>query len=171
MSVLLVCMYAGICIHKCPQTHLCGYVAHARADFIFAQQFQFYSGLVSWNNYGMLTCSDVCVSWCMYLCMYMHVCMWYCVYVWMCSCVYTCTNTAIPIIIEGRFQVIQRFFSSKLVLKTVESCFVALNYYGNGSMCVCVHVCILAQIHTHIHTYMRAYIHAYMHTQAESMKF
>ncbi len=42
--------------------------------------------------------------------------------------------TAIPIIIEGLFQVFQRFASSKLVLKTVESCFVTLNYYGNGSM-------------------------------------
>jgi hypothetical protein len=42
-------------------------------------------------------------------------------------------STAIPIIIEGRFQVFQRFSSSKLVLKTVESCFAALNYYGNGS--------------------------------------
>ncbi len=42
--------------------------------------------------------------------------------------------TAIPIIIEGRFQLFQRFSSSKLVPKTVESCFVALNYYGNGSM-------------------------------------
>jgi hypothetical protein len=42
--------------------------------------------------------------------------------------------TAIPIIIEGQFQAFQRFSSSKLVLKTVESCFVALNYYGNGSM-------------------------------------
>ncbi len=34
---------------------------------------------------------------------------------------------------RGQFQVFQRFSSSKLVLKTVESCFVALNYYGNGS--------------------------------------
>jgi hypothetical protein len=42
-------------------------------------------------------------------------------------------STAIPIIFEGRFQVFQRFSSNKLVLKTVESCFVALNYYGNGS--------------------------------------
>ncbi len=41
--------------------------------------------------------------------------------------------TAIPIIIEGQFQAFQRFSSSKLVLKTVESCFAALNYYGNGS--------------------------------------
>ncbi len=46
-------------------------------------------------------------------------------------------NTAIPIIFEGQFQVLQRFSSSKLVLKTVESCFMALNYYGNGSN-VCV---------------------------------
>jgi hypothetical protein len=36
-------------------------------------------------------------------------------------------------IIEGQFQVFQRFSSSKLVLKTVESCFSALNYYENGS--------------------------------------
>jgi hypothetical protein len=43
-------------------------------------------------------------------------------------------HTAIPIIIEGQFQVFQLFSSSKLVLKTVESCFVALNYYGNGSI-------------------------------------
>jgi hypothetical protein len=42
-------------------------------------------------------------------------------------------HTAITIMIEGRFQVFQQFSSSKLVLKTVESCFAALNYYGNGS--------------------------------------
>ncbi len=41
--------------------------------------------------------------------------------------------TAIPIIIEGQFQGFQRFSSSKLVLQTVESCFAALNYSGNGS--------------------------------------
>jgi hypothetical protein len=41
--------------------------------------------------------------------------------------------TAILIIIEGQLQVFQRFSSSKLVLKTVESCFMALNYCGNGS--------------------------------------
>ncbi len=42
-------------------------------------------------------------------------------------------GTAIPIIIEGQFQIFQRFSRSKLVLKAVESCFMALNYYGNGS--------------------------------------
>ncbi len=42
-------------------------------------------------------------------------------------------HAAILIIIEGLFQDFQRFSSSKLALKTVESCFVALNYYGNGS--------------------------------------
>ncbi len=36
-------------------------------------------------------------------------------------------------IIEGRFQVFVRCSSSKLVPKTVEICFVALNYHGNGS--------------------------------------
>ncbi len=45
-------------------------------------------------------------------------------------------SAAILIIIEGQFQGIQRLSSSKLVLKTVESCFVALNYCENGSsMC------------------------------------
>ncbi len=44
-----------------------------------------------------------------------------------------CTPTAILMIIEGQFQTFQRFSSGKLVLKAVESCFVALNYYENGS--------------------------------------
>jgi hypothetical protein len=43
------------------------------------------------------------------------------------------TRTAILMIIEGQFQAFQQFSSSKLVLKSVESCFVALNYYENGS--------------------------------------
>ncbi len=58
-------------------------------------------------------------------------------------------GTAIPIIIEGRFQNFQRFSSGNLVLITVESCFVALNHYGNGStmyrsVCVCMYeyICI-----------------------------
>jgi hypothetical protein len=37
--------------------------------------------------------------------------------------------TAILIIIEGQLQGFQRFSGSKLVLRTVESCFEALNYY------------------------------------------
>jgi hypothetical protein len=56
------------------------------------------------------------------------------IYIYIYICVHIYIHTAIPIIIEGRFQVSQRFSSSKLVLKAVESCFVALNYYGNGSM-------------------------------------
>jgi hypothetical protein len=48
--------------------------------------------------------------------------------------VWSVLDTAILTIIEGRFQVFQRFPSSKLALKTVASCFVALNYYENGSM-------------------------------------
>ncbi len=35
--------------------------------------------------------------------------------------------TAILTIIEGQFQIFQRFSSSKLVQKTAERCFVALN--------------------------------------------
>ncbi len=43
-------------------------------------------------------------------------------------------HTAILIVFEGHFQVFQRFSSSsQLVLQTVESCFVALNYDENGS--------------------------------------
>jgi hypothetical protein len=49
-------------------------------------------------------------------------------------------HTAILIIIKGQFQVFQRFSSSKLVLKTVESRFAALNYYENGSMHDLMHV-------------------------------
>ncbi len=42
-------------------------------------------------------------------------------------------RAAFRIIIEGRIEFFQRFSSSKLVLKTVESRFAALNYYENGS--------------------------------------
>jgi hypothetical protein len=41
-------------------------------------------------------------------------------------------RTAILTIIEGQFQVFQRFSSSKLILQTVESCFGALNYHENA---------------------------------------
>ena len=34
---------------------------------------------------------------------------------------------------EGRFDIFQRFLSNKLELKTVESRFIALHYYKNGS--------------------------------------
>jgi hypothetical protein len=43
-------------------------------------------------------------------------------------------STAVPIIFEGQFQVFQLFSSSKhdskLVLKTIESCFAALNHHS-----------------------------------------
>jgi hypothetical protein len=42
-------------------------------------------------------------------------------------------STAILKIIEGQFKIFQRFPSSKLVLKAVENCFVALNQHENGS--------------------------------------
>ncbi len=49
-------------------------------------------------------------------------------------------HSAILIIIERQLQDFQRFSSSKLVLKTIESRFAALNYYENGSCgcCCCV---------------------------------
>ncbi len=50
--------------------------------------------------------------------------------------------TAIPIITGGQFQAFQRFSSGKLVLKAVESCFVALNYYGNGSIMLLLSLCM-----------------------------
>ncbi len=105
--------------------------------------------------YAYVSCMCVCTYVCMCVCMYgryiadieaettkrcilevcicihfMYVCMHICMhtaYLWV-------IYTAIPIIIEGQFQVFQRFSSSELVLKAVESCFVALDYYGNGSM-------------------------------------
>ena len=45
---------------------------------------------------------------------------------------------AVLIIIESQFPAFQRFSSSKLVLRTVESCFVALNDYENGSKLIMV---------------------------------
>jgi hypothetical protein len=86
--------------------------------------------------------------------------------------------TAILIIIEGQLQVFQRFSSSKLVLKTVESCFMALNHYGNGSKTWCqstvldsevsnLYTCILfAYIHYYtyiIHTYVVIYTYVKIH--------
>ncbi len=46
------------------------------------------------------------------------------------------SHTAILIIIEGQLQVFQQFSSSKLVIKTVESCYTALNYYENSAMLI-----------------------------------
>ncbi len=82
---------------------------------------------------------------CMYVCMYacMHVCMcvymYVCMYVSMCVCVCIVAYshgqivTAILVVFEGRFCIFQRFPSSKLALKTVESRFAALICYENGS--------------------------------------
>ena len=47
-------------------------------------------------------------------------------------CLYPCTNCHSHIKL-GSVAEFSTFSSSKLVLITVESCFVALNYYGNGS--------------------------------------
>jgi hypothetical protein len=74
-----------------------------------------------------------CIYVVLYVSVYVRTIMYECIYVVLYVSVYVRTVTAIPIIIEGRFQGFQRFSSSKLVLKTVESCFAALNYYGNGS--------------------------------------
>jgi hypothetical protein len=97
--------------------------------------------------------------------------MYMCLFIYMFMFVLLASHTvctAIPIIIEGRFQVFQRFSSSKLVLKTVESCFMALNCYGNGSMsvfvagiarrvnvhlCLCMYECMFVYALLASHTY------------------
>ncbi len=89
---------------------------------------------------------------CVYVCAHMSLCMYMCVYAYdifqtlllfVVKIPSSSEHTAIPMIIEGELQDFQRFSSSKLVLKTVESCFVALNYYGNDSM--------------HMHRHIRMY--------------
>jgi hypothetical protein len=97
--------------------------------------------------------------------------------------------TAILIIFEGQFQVFQRFSSSKLVLKTVKNCFVALKCYENGSIkypcmqtlkfthtCRCTHTNSVHKIYiiyvrtsifpyrrTHSSHYNMLYVHTYTH--------
>jgi hypothetical protein len=91
----------------------------------------------------------VCMQVCIHVYIYTQICMYICVsHPCACMCM-VCKNktcreapTAILIIIEGQFQVFQRFSSSKLVLRTVDSRFTALNHYENGSMYTCMHVCM-----------------------------
>ena len=73
------------------------------------------------------------------------------------------SNPAILIIIESLFQAL---------LKTVESCFAALNYCENGSTfettaeterCICMYES--AELHTYIHAYIHTYIHTYIYIQ------
>jgi hypothetical protein len=94
-------------------------------------------------------CTHICT--CMSL--YAHVCHYMHMYVTEFSmCVSTNTKfapyvqaalkymgrcTAIPIIIEGHFQVFKRFTSIKLVQKQFKSRFAALSYSGNGSTYKC----------------------------------
>ena len=65
---------------------------------------------------------------------------------------YAIPATAILIRIEDRLQVFQRFSSSNLVLKTVESRYTTLIYYENGSMThlhthtVGVYICVLTRL-------------------------
>ncbi len=106
-----VCMYTWIgyvCIHVC-----IGYVCiHVWIDRTGSQKWEYI-----WCNRASIACN----AW---------------------SQRQTCAHgskmsvcTAILIIIEGRFQAFQRFSSSKLVLKTVVSRFVTLNYYEMAVWC------------------------------------
>ncbi len=87
------------------------------------------------------------------MCVERRVCMYVCMYI--CVCI---SPTAILIIIEGQFQVFQRFFRRKLVLRTVESCLVALNHYENGSRRN-----TYTYIHIYIHTYIPFFLHTYLY--------
>ncbi len=86
-------------------------------------------------------CIDVYLHMILCACTYsmsFRVCL--CVYVCVCLCASPLCHhsmmkcTAILIIIERQFHVFQRFSSSKLVLKTVESCCAVLNLYENCSI-------------------------------------
>ena len=77
-----------------------------------------------------------------------------------------CMCTALLIIIEGQFQAFQRFSSSKLALKAVVSCFVALDYYENGSstsmrcfaLCMYCHLLAYAERMRMCSTRMRSFL-------------
>ncbi len=119
---MYVCMY--VCVYVCIYIYIYIYCACActilqvhllslaHVDVLSARA-NMYSGECALNQ-----CACVCEC----VCTCLHKCMLF------------CTNlTAILIITEGQFQASQRFSSSKLVLKAVESYFTALNYYENGS--------------------------------------
>jgi hypothetical protein len=63
------------------------------------------------------------------VCIYMYIHVFTCIHILLSEG----ATAAILTIIEGLLQVFKRFSSSKLVLTAVEGCFVALNYYENGS--------------------------------------
>jgi hypothetical protein len=72
---------------------------------------------------------SLCVRVGQYAFVFMYVCMYVCSEV--AVLVQSEASTAIHIRIKGQLQIFQRF-SSLMVLKPVECCFVALNYYENG---------------------------------------
>ncbi len=73
-------------------------------------------------------------------------------------------NTAILIIIEGRFQAFQRISRSKLVLQTVGSRFAALNYHENGGMFVYQHTIVADSFFLFLIFFMLlVIIHIYYH--------
>ncbi len=79
------------------------------------------------------------------------------------------TSAAILIIIEGQLHVFQRFSISKLVLKTIESCFVALNNCGNGIKLLSLlvsdcFICNIHHAHTHAHTNFISPSYTYTYT-------
>jgi hypothetical protein len=133
---MYMCMYVYIYIYswevRCQflQFNVCASMrASGMHEFVVASAPLYLNGT---RNMMEILCSSI-----EHACLFLFVCVCVCVYIYTSyQCMYNCNkkSTAIPIIIEGQFQVFQRFSSSKLVLKTVESCFAALNYYGNGSM-------------------------------------
>jgi hypothetical protein len=91
-----------------------------------------------------------------------------------------CAHTAIVTIIEGQFEVFQRFSSSKLVLKTVG---VKLRFFAQLAWVTCVYMCAVCTvwlrcilvhvvtlhtyIHIHIYTYIYIYIYIYIYGDAD----
>ncbi len=113
-----VCVYIYI---QCAFIHICRYIHQILC-------------LVNWSMYP-------CIYTYIYACIYTHMhttrtstCICVCLSAMILSKDKICLIlTAIPMIFEGLFQAFQQSFSSKLVLNTVQSCFVAPNYYENGS--------------------------------------
>ena len=117
-----------VCVHTYIHTYIhrvlcaCMYVSKCLSNTIGSMDglFDFVHDAVSIVH--MLKISCVCV----------HVCVYRVLRTYMWGVVFlardAARDTPILTIIEGHFQIFQRFSSCKLVLKTVESSFAALNY-------------------------------------------
>ncbi len=76
---------------------------------------------------------------------------------------YSHWSIANPIIIEGLFQFFQRFPSSILVIKAVESRYAVLNYSDIGNRVAELYECVLAYFAYHLPWKSDVQMYAYMH--------